>query len=176
VGRLQKIANLALSLLMVACGVVLLLDPTDGLVLVAVVLGFALVVYGVRKLVFYLTMGRHMAGGLSQLFMAVIAIDVAAFALTLWDNPRLAIMLYLVCFNLYTGAISIARGVESKLFGSPWVMSVVHGLVNIALVVLCFVFVGSDQILIAIFCFGLFYSAIVRFVSVFKPTEIIYIQ
>ena len=174
--KLKRFFNLALSLVMIACGILLLLDPQDGLTIVALVLGFALVAYGVRTLVYYITMARHMAGGLSLLFIAVIAIDVGSLALALIDDPKLSIALFLVGYNAFTGILAIARGIESKLLGSRWVLSVLHGLVNIALAILCLVFIGSDQIVIAVFCFGLFYSAAVRIATALKPTEIIYIQ
>ena len=168
--------NLALGLLMIGCGILLLLVPQHGLVLVALVLGLAVILYGARKLVYYVTMGRHMAGGLSVLFIAVIAIDIGVFALAVIEDPKFAIVLYLVSYNMFTGVLAIARGIESMIFKSPWIASVVHGLINVALAVLCLVFISSDQTLIVIFCIGLFYSAGVRLVSAFKPTEIIFIQ
>ena len=174
--KLQRIANLALSLLMIACGLVLLLEPGNGLIAVAFILGIALILYGVRKLVYYIRMAHHMTGGLSLLFIAVIAIDVGVFAALVIGSPQLAVALYLVAYNVLTGVLSIARGIESKLFGSPWVLRVLHGLANLALAALCVAFVNSDEIIIWVFCFGMFYNAGVRLVSVFKPTEIIYIQ
>ena len=174
--NLQRIANLVFGVLMIACGVVMLLRPFDGVVAVAFVLSLALVLYGVKKLVYYIRMARHMTGGLTVLFIAVIAIDIGVFAVASVDNPRLAVALYLVAYNVLAGVLSIARGVESKLFGSPWVSLIVHGLVNIALAALCIAFVNSNEIIIWVFCIGLFYNAGVRLVSAFKPTEIIYIQ
>ena len=174
--KLQRAWNLLIGLVMILSGVVLLVDPKDGLTFVAYILGLALVVYGVRMLWYYVTMARHMVGGLSLLFIAVITIDIGVFALALVEDPKLSIVLFLVGYNAYTGILSIARGVESKMFESRWVLSVLHGLVNLALAAGCIVFIGSDQIVIAIFCLGLFYSAVVRLASVFKKTEIIYIQ
>ena len=174
--KLRRIANLLLSLLMIAGGVVLMLDPENGLPLVALVLGLALMIYGIHKLVYYITMARHMVGGLLLLFISVIAIDISVFALTQIEDPRLSIVLYLVCYNAFTGVLAIARAVESKIFKSRWLPSFIHGVINVVLAVLCLVFVGSDQIVIAIFCFGLFYNAFARLVSAFKPTEVIYIQ
>ena len=176
VGKLQRIANLALSLLMIACGVVLLLDPEEGLFAVAFVLSLALVLYGARMLMYYVTMARHMVGGLSLLFISVITIDIGAFSLTVIDDPRLSIVLFLVSYNAFTGILDIARGLEAKSLESSWMPSVAHGLVNIVLAVLCLVFVSSDEIVVAIFCICLFYSAIIRLISVFRRTEIIYIQ
>ena len=174
--NLQRIVNLLFSVLMVACGVVMLLQPDNGLLVIAFALGVALMLYGVGKLVFYIRMARHMTGGLALLFIAIIAIDIGVFAAAAIDSPHLAVALYLIAYNLITGALSIARGIESKLFGSPWVIHVVHGLVNLVLAGLCVSFINSGEILIWVFCVGLFYNAGVRLVSVFKPTEIIYIQ
>ena len=173
---LQRLASLALSLLMIVCGVILLLQPKDGLIIVAGVLALILVLYGVKKLVYYIRTARHMTGGLTVLFIAVIAIDVGVYAGTVIDSPQLAIALYLAIYNLFTGILAIARGIESKLFGSPWVLNIVDGLISIALAGLCVSFVNSDEIIIWVLCFGLFYSAGVRLITTFKPTEIIYIQ
>ena len=174
--KLQRFGNLLLGLLMIACGVVLLLDPHNGLQYVAVVLGLGLVLYGVRKLWYYIRMARHMTGGLSVLFIAIIALDVGLYAIAVIDNLKLALALYVISYCILSGVLSIARGVESKLFGSPWVLHVVEGLVSLAIAGSCITFINSDEVIILVFCLGLFYSAGVRLVSVFKPTEIIYIQ
>ena len=174
--KLQRVADLILGLLMMACSIILLLEPKDGLLVVAFILGLAVSLYGVRKLVYYIRMARFMTGGLAVLFIAIIAIDIGVFAVAVIDNPQLVIGIYLICYNVLVGVLAIARGVESKLFGSPWVLSVVHGLVNLALAALCIAFANSGETIIWVFCIGLFYNAGVRVVSAFKPTEIIYIQ
>ena len=174
--KLQRIMNLAFSVLMIGCGLAMLLSPHDGILVVACILGIALVLYGVKKLVYYIRLGRHMVGGLSLLFMAVIAIDVGVFAAAVIDRPQLAVALYLISYNVLTGFLSIARGVESKLFGASWAPKIVQGLVSLALAGLCFSFINSDETIIWVLCIGLFYGAAVNLVSAFKPTEIIYIQ
>ena len=174
--NLQRIANVILGLLMIVCGVILLFDPKGGLLVVSFILGLAVSLYGVRKLVYYLRTARFMTGGLSVLFIAIIAIDIGVFAVAVIDNPQLAIALYLVCYNVLFGVLAIARGIESKLFGSPWLLNVVYGLVNLALAALCIAFANSDETIIWVFCIGLFYNAGVRIASALKPTEIIYIQ
>ena len=175
-GKFQRAGNVLLALAMMAGGILLLLDPENALFLVAFVLGCSLVAYGAYSLVYYITMARHMVGGLSVLFIAVIAIDLGSLALAFYAQPRLSIVMYLVGYNAFTGVVAIARAVESKVFESRWMLTLVHGIVNIALAVACLAFINSDQIVVAIFCFGLFYSACVRLVSAFRPTEIIYIQ
>lgn len=174
--KLQRIANLALGLLLIACGFALLLKPEGGLLAVSFVLGLMLLLYGVRKLVYYLRMARHMTGGLAILFIAIIAIDVSVLAVAVIDNPQLAVALYIVCYNALIGLLAIARGVESKLFGSPWVLHIVQGLATLAIAALCVAFANSNETLITVLSLGLFYSAGVMLVEAFKPTEIIYIQ
>lgn len=174
--KLRRMMNVIIGLAMIACGIVLFLEPKSALVAVAIVLGLYLVIYGAHTLVYYITMARHMTGGLSLLFIAVLAIDFGSVALAFYNEPRLPIVLYLVCYNAFTGAIAVVRAAEARKFGSRWKATLAHGILNIALAVACLVFIGSDQIVIAIFCFRLFYGACMRITSAFKPTEIIYIQ
>ena len=168
-------ANVILSLLMIAGGVALLLSPQEALFVVALALGFYFVAYGLHTLVYYLTMARHMTGGLTLLFIAVISIDIGSLVLAFSSKPHASIMLYLVGYNMFTGVLAIARARESKALESRWKASLARGIVNVALGVACLVFIGSDQIVTAIFCFGLFYNAGVRLARSLRPTEIIYI-
>lgn len=161
---------------MIACSIALMLFPENALIVVAIVLGVWLVVFGMRNLVYYFTMARHMVGGLSLLFVAMIAIDLGAFSFTLINNPRPAVVLYLIGCNAFTGFVNIMRAIESKTLDSRWKPSLVHGIVCLALVVASLVFIESDRVIIAILCFGLVYGACVRIASAVKPTEIVYIQ
>ena len=174
--KLQRVANLILSLLLIAGGIVLAFDPQTGVIVAATVMSIGLLLYGVEKLLYYVRMAHYMAGGLTILFLAIIALDVAVFAVTTISNPKFAVALYLICYCAVSGVLSIARAVESKLFGSPALPLILQALVCLGLVALCVVFINSDQAIIWVFCICLFYNAGVRLVSVFKPTEIIYIQ
>ena len=174
--KLQRIFNLILSLLLIAGGIMLALEPQVGVLVVASVMSVGLLLYGVEKLLYYVRMAHYMAGGLTILFLAIIALDVAVFAVTTISNPKFAVALYLICYCAVSGVLSIARAVESKLFGSPALPLILQALVCLGLVALCVVFINSDQAIIWVFCICLFYNAGVRLVSVFKPTEIIYIQ
>ncbi len=175
-GSMRRLANIAFGLVMIACSIALMLFPENALIVVAVVLGFWLVVFGARNLVYYFTMARHTVGGLSLLFVAVIAIDLGAFSFTLINNPRPAVVLYLIDCNAFTGFVSVMRAIESKTLDSRWKPSLIHGIVCFVLVVASLVFMGSERIIIAILCFGLIYGACVRIASAVRPTEIVYIQ
>ena len=174
--NLRRVGNIVLSSVAIAFGILLLLTPDFSLVIVAVVIGVWLMVHGMRKLVYFFTMARHMVGGLSLLFIAMIYIDLGASALTLVDEPRLSIVLYLVGCNALMGIFGILRGVEARRLGSRWKSSLVHGVVSLALAASSLLFIGSERVITAIFCLGLFYSACVRLVTALRPTEVIYIQ
>lgn len=173
---MRNLANIALGALMISCSAVLMLAPQDGLSIVAMVLGIGLAVYGVRKLVYFFTMARHKVGGLSVLFVGVIALDAGAFMLTLVDDTQFFIAFYLIGYNVLEGVFGIVHAVEAKMLESRWKASMFHAIVNLALAVACLAFVGSARIIIAIFCIGLIYNGCVRIASAFRPTEIIYIQ
>ena len=106
--KLQRFGNLLLGLLMIACGVVLLLDPHNGLQYVAIVLGLGLVLYGVRKLWYYIRMARHMTGGLSAM---VLDLDVDALR---GDLP------------VVQGDVRITTDIHRVLEDSPVLTSVVR--------------------------------------------------
>lgn len=174
--KLHRIANLILSILLIAGGIYMLMDPERALLIVAIIMSAALLLYGLGKLLYYIRMARHMVGGLTVLFIAIIALDVAVFAITAIDDPKFALALYLICYYAVTGVLSIARGIESRMFGSSWIPGIVQALICLSLASLCVTFINSNETIIWVFCISLFFSAGVRLISAFKPTEIIYIQ
>ena len=174
--RMRRIGSIFLSLVMIAFGVLLLCSPNEGLVIVALGLALWLLASGVRKLVYFFTMARHMVGGLSMLFIAVIMIDISGFVFLFIGEPKLSIVVFLVGYNAYMALTGLVHVVESKLLESRWAASLFHSIVNLVLAVASIVFFNSDEVVIAIFCIWLFYAAGVRLVSAIRPTEIIYIQ
>ena len=174
--KLRRAGNIILSLLMIVCSILLFLDSEDAPMVVAVALGIVLLISGLRKLMYYFMMARHMVGGLLILFIAIITVDIGGFAILLTDEPRLSLALYIVGYNSFTAIIGIVRVVESKMIDSHWKASLLHSIINLALAVACLVFINSDQILIGIFCIGFLYAAFTRLVRAIRPTEIIYIQ
>ena len=161
---------------MVACSVAVLVFPELGLLLAAGALGALLVIYGIRTIIYYVSMARHMVGGRALLFVGIIAIDIGAFILTLLDQPRIAIILYLVVTNGFTGLVSILQSAERRRLNTRWVPSLLHGIVNLLLAVACIVFIQSDDIIALVFCAGLLYSAATHIVSAFRKTDVAFIQ
>jgi uncharacterized membrane protein HdeD (DUF308 family) len=173
----QRLVNVLTGLLMLALSVALIADPGIGIPVIAAILSASLSIYGLRYFFFYFTMARHMVGGKLMLFVGIIALDLGAFTATLVDTPRVYIILYLLVMHAFSGGIDVLRGLEARRGGSPsWRLSVAHGAVNIAVALACVVFLRSTRVLVCVYAAGLVYSALVRIVTAFRRTAIVYVQ
>lgn len=175
-GSMQRAGHFVLGLIMLICSVLLLVLPNEGMKVVVVVLGFSLLVYGIQKIVFYLRMARHMVGGLSTLFVGIIAIDAGAFTFTLSDQPQFPIVIYLVSYYGYMGVVNLLRFSEGKRLGTAWVKSLIHGILSLVLVVAGIASMGSTDILVVIVAIALVYSALRHMSWAFRRTDVIFIQ
>ncbi len=174
-GNFQRLKNILVALALIACGITVLLLPDHPLVFIAIFLGAGLAIYGLRMVWYFVTMARHMAGGLAILFIGIIALDAGVFMLALSDGARLPIVLYLAALNAFSGIVSILRAVEGLRLETHWKARLVSGVVSLLLAVACVQQRNSDQAIVIIFCLGLFYSAITRIYDALRPTEIIHI-
>lgn len=173
---LQKAGTVASGILMLVTGVLLFLVPDDGTFYVAVILAIALFLMGMRLLVYYFTMARRMVGGRAVLLLGVFLLDFCAFTVTILDEPRIMVILYLVGWHGFSGLVSILRAREAKIHKGNWKFKAANGVVNILVVIGCICFVKNPAMLTLIYSVGLCYSAITRIISAFKPTQIVYIQ
>ena len=55
-------------------------------------------------------------------------------------------------------------------------VSALYGIVNIVILICCFIFRDSPITLANLYCAGLGYSGILRIINAFRRTEIVYIQ
>ncbi len=177
---LKRIGNIMTGLLMMASSFIMLLFPENGFFIVAVILTVSLLVYGVRTLIYYFTMARHMVGGRVVLYIGVIVIDLGVFSMTVADNPSFFIIIYLLLIHIFSGLIDILRALEAKRIEAPsWKMTFASGVVNIAVGTAAFiagVVFGSKDMLVYIYSAGLFYSAVLKIAMAFRKTAVVYIQ
>ena len=173
----QRIKNVILGVLIILGAVILIAFPNEGLLIVAGILCLSLFIYGIKTLIYYFTMARHMVGGRIMLYLGMIVLDLGMFALMLTDIPRIYIVLYLLIIYAFSGVIEILRALEVKKNNGPsWKFKLFSGLVNIVIAILCIVFIGHTDVIVFIYSLGLIYSAIVRIVTAFRKTAIVYIQ
>lgn len=173
----QRIKNILIGLLIILGSIILIALPEEGLIITAAVLSLSLFIYGIRMLIYYLTMARHMVGGRIMLYLAVIVLDFGMFTMMMTSIPKIYIALYLLAIYAFSGAIDILRALEAKKYqASSWRFKLISGVINIVIAILCVVFIGSTNMIVYLYCAGLIYSAIVRIVTAFRKTAIVYIQ
>jgi uncharacterized membrane protein HdeD (DUF308 family) len=176
----QRIGTIAAALGSFLSAWLMLKMGEEGVLLVTLMLSVSLIAMGVRSLIFYFTMARHMVDGRSSLYIGVIILDFGIFTLSVSQNYGLFIMVYLLAFYAFTGVMSILRALEERRFGaSAWKLKLAEGIVSIAFAgaaVAFGLFRGNMAALTRIYAAGLIYAACLRLASAFRKTAIVYIQ
>ena len=121
-----------------------------------------------------------MVGGKLMLFIGIIALDAGMLSLSFNNSPREYIIVYLLVTYAFSGLVDILRARESRQLGAQsWRLKMAGGLTNLALAFLAGVFgIAFNATVIVSFLYGagLLYSGIMRIVSAFRRTSIVYIQ
>lgn len=173
----QRIKNVLIGILIILGAVILIAFPEEGIIITASILSLSLFVYGIKTLIYYITMTRHMVGGRIMLYLAVVVLDLGMFTMMLTNIPKMYIALYLVVVYAFSGAIDILRALEAKKYQAPsWRFSLTSGIISVVIAILCIVFIGSTNMIVYLYSAGLIYSAIARIVTAFRKTAIVYIQ
>ena len=151
----------------------------NGFYLVSLLLSLALIVFGLRNIIYYLSMARHMVNGKSILYLGVITLDFGVFTLSVSDSHGVFIVLYLLGAHAFSGLVDILRAREARQFESPsWRISLAEGIANIGVAIAAVVtgfFLGNMRGLTLIYAAGLIYTAFLNLLSAFRRTSIVYI-
>ena len=117
-----------------------------------------------------------MVGG-DQIFVrGLIMFDFGSFTATLTNLSQIYVMGYLIGAHAFSGMIDVMRALEAKKLASPsWKLTFSTGIVNIILAVVCLVFLRSTSTAVYIYSAGLIYSSIIRIISSFRKTAVVYI-
>ena len=173
----QRIKNLITGLLLIIGAVVLLTMPEDGFVIIAAFIMVSLLLMGLRYLFYYFHMARNMVGGKYFLCLGIFLIDLGLLTFSMTDEPRWALILYLLGFHAFSCVVNLAKGIQERHYGAPaWKVDTVQGIVNAVVFFFCLFHLRSPVYFLWVYCAGLFYSAAVRIVSAFRRTAIVYIQ
>jgi len=175
---MQRMKSIAAALLMIAAAAVMLIYPDRGLGIIALILSVSLTLYGLRSLVYYFSMARHMVGGKRILYQGLIIFDLGIFTLTMVYSHRIYIILYLLAIHAFSGVVDVMRAMEARRFDGPWRMDMASGIVNISIAVLAVVFgffLNNTQSIVCLYAAGLLYSAVLKIVNALRRTSIIYI-
>ena len=156
--------------------VMLLYSDRIAVLIVIFVLGCSLIVNGLRSLVFYGNMARHMVGGRMTLYRGLILLDLGVFIIgTFSGSENEIIMTYILAFRAVNGIIALLRMIESKKTDAPWKKSMITAVINLGLVVVGSIFTQSSVAVVLVYCIGLAVTAITRIATAFQKTAIVYI-
>lgn len=176
----QRIRDIIIGLLTMAMSVFMFLYPDTGFNVIGLIVSVALLYMGVKSILYYLRMARHMVGGLNSLYRGVILLDFAIFTWSLNEISSVYIVLYLLGIHAFTGAVDILNAFEAKGLGNPaWKFKLVYGLLNVAMAVTAVVlgiFRHNQQAVVYIYSAGLLLSGMLRIGNAFRRTAIVYIQ
>ena len=172
----KRLFKLIYGLLMLLCAALLLIKPKEGSEIVVAILALALLIYGLKMLIYYFTMARFMVGGIMTLYKSIIVIDFGLFIFYMDDLPYRFMMLYLVAVMAFHGATSILGALEMKrLEIHSWNIKLLNGIINMILAVVAMFMFGTEQMVTILFCIGLITNAFYNIVKAFKKSAIIYI-
>ena len=175
---LQKTASVIWGILSVVLAIFIIMTPgADNYYYVLWLITIGLLVTGISKLFYYFSMARFMVGGKLSLYEGVILTDAAMFTISLSDVPRFYIILYLAIIHAFSGLVEILRSREAGSYKAKgWFFKLMHGLVNIALALACIIYIRRANTAAFIYAVGLIYSGIIRIVTAFRRSTLVYIQ
>ena len=152
-----------------------ILFPSDkAYMIVVAILTFGLAVAGIKDIMFYFSMAKHMVGGKMILIQGVIILDFAIITGSLANVPKIYILLYLIAVHAFSGVVEVLRAMEARrAVDGPWKMKFSHGIVNLILALACLIFIRQSNTALIIYSLGLMYSAVVRLFDAFGKTAFV---
>ena len=174
----QRVKKALLGIFMLLMAIGFIYEPSDEMYMAVVaILALGLAVEGVKDIIFYFRMARHMIGGKMILVQGVIILDFGLFTASLADVPKIYILLYLIGIHAFSGVVEVLRAMEAKrTVEGPWKLKFSHGLVNFALAIACLIFIRNSNTALLIYSIGLMYSAVINIFSAFRKTTFILIE
>ena len=178
--RFGRILSAIAALITIAFSILLFyLDAIHGLKLILLIIQTTMSLRGLQTIVYYLSMGRHMVGGQNVLYRGMIFLDLGILAGTIFEHPVVYTLVYISLLHVFTGAVSVLRANESRKIGAPWKLKMAYGITNILLAAAVVISgIASEQLRVAVWIYsiGIIYSSILRIITAFRKTEIVYIQ
>lgn len=175
--KYQRVESFIVGMIMLISGAVMLFFPEQGFYCIAVILGVSLILKGVQSLVYYFAMARFMVGGKAILFTGVIILDFGIFTFSMVDEPKVYILVYLIAFHGFSAVVNLLKGVREKSSRTgSWKIDLFQGTGNLLIILVCFMFRQSTELLVCLYCGGLFYSAALRIFCAVRKNDIVYIQ
>ncbi|MBR0081404.1 MAG: DUF308 domain-containing protein [Clostridia bacterium] len=178
--KLQRIRKFLTGLLLLAVVVLLGVWPEIGYDVLIIVLCVGMLAYGIRMLIYYFVMARHMVRGKLILLIGILMVDFGLFALTLSHIPKVYMLLYLFLGHMFYSVIDIMRAMEARKNSSPrWQFKLLFGAFNLLIALFALIgglVVRSVRVPVYIYAVGLLYTGIERIVDAFRKTDVMFFE
>lgn len=175
--RIQRIRTFIEGLIIIIGAILLIIYRSHAYEAILIFLAAGFIFYGVKRLVFYFLMARHMVGGKEILYKGIILFNFGVITSSVSNIPKIYILLYLAVIHAFSGIVEILRTNELKTYGGKaWRMKLFHGIVNIMMAAFCILFFRKQNTAVYIYSVGLIYSGIIRMVTAFRRTTFMFIR
>ena len=168
----NRILHILIAVGLIFMAVLLFFLGEYGTQLVALIMGFTLLIYGIRCLVAYFLKFRFTVGGRMQLYIGIIVMDLGLLILGSFNGSSVLIMFYLLGFRLVTGGIDVARAIEARKNKGHWKIRLTAGIISLG-TALGFIFFKDPYAVVDIYCIGLLFSAVEHIITAFRRNKIV---
>ena len=175
--KVRKIGSLLLGLYLILIGLSMIFLPEEGTEAAILFLALLLIILGIRGLIFYFTMAKHMVGGKSILYLNMILLDFGLVSGTMVGQSKIYLILYLIVAHAFAGVVGILRSGEERRYGvNSWKYEMIYAIGNLVIVVACLCSIGSTETLVWIYGAGILLGGIGQILKVFRKEEVEYVQ
>ena len=178
--KFRRVLTFLSGLFTILFGILMLCAGSNGLLLIASVIGASICIYAIRMLSYYSGMARHMVDGKITLYLGIVALCLGIFTLSLIDGSEFLLIMYLIGLYIFNGGVELMRGLESKKYKAPgWIRKIIYGGVCIVIGIISLVaglFFRSLDLLVYLYAVALFISGGIRIGQAFKRTAVVYIS
>ena len=176
-GKARRVFNVLTGLFVILFGLFMFSGQDQAYKAMLFFLEIAMIIRGVRLLVYYNSMARHMVGGKIILYEGIFFLDVGLLFINIDDLPWMYVMMYLVIGLAISGVVDLLRANEIRLLESGhWKYQTFTGIVKITATIISFASIKYPFILVNVYSFGVIHSGVAKIVSAVRPGAIVYIE
>ena len=175
--KMKKVLNLLLGLYLILMGLGMILLPEQGVGVAMTLMSLILVVIGIRGLILYFTMAKHMVGGKSILYLNMVLLDFGLVSASMVSQSKLFILAYLIAAHAFTGVVGLLRANEERRYGvGSWKFKYVYAIFNLAIVLACLFFFKSVDTLVRVYGIGIILSGAGEILKIARKEEVVYVM
>ena len=167
----KRILHILIAVGLVIVAVLLFSLGPSGPEIIALIMGIAMIIYGIRCFIAYFSKFRYMIGGRSQLYYGILSLDLGLLMVVSFNQSMFLVLLYLLGIRLLTGGIDLGRAMEARKNGSPWIIKMLAGIISVITVILGVIYFRDPKAVVMIFCIGLIISAVEHLITAFSKSK-----